>query len=176
MENRGEQFQDELVKLARRIREAEQNPPDPAEVTGIPDGSSDEADQAIRGAERVVKGDMVTLEKLTGIGQKNLPKADTMNESQQSFLYTELLRLLRAYGYEPDFPNGLPVIWKYKEIRKLWRKPQPYLGPGPGVCHLEFCDYEPANCPFPQTYCTCRDLNEPEDDDTGENDDFDDIF
>ena len=29
-----------------------------------------------------------------------------------------------------------------------------------GITGVEFCDYEPENCPFGDEYCTCKDMDD----------------
>ncbi|CAN5453698.1 hypothetical protein BH23BAC3_BH23BAC3_24230 [soil metagenome] len=68
-------------------------------------------------------------------------------------------RLLGAYGFHSDFPDKLPDKWKYRVLCKQWEKEVVYAG-GEGVVHFEFCSYEPDDCPFPQQYCWCKDLDD----------------
>ncbi len=167
---------EELLKLVRRVRLAEQNPPDAGEVSGIKTEDLPEESKGFESVERFIGGNEQSLEKLTGISSRSLPNPDSLDETHTDFLYTELLRLLRSYGYEPDFPNGLPVMFKYREIRKIWSDPHPYLGPGTGVFYMEFCEYEPEKCPFPKTYCACRNFEDLDEDNLPDDDDLDDVF
>ncbi len=178
MKNNGDQNQDKLLELVKKIRAVEKNPPDAGELTGIRKEDMPEEFKDFVAQERMIHGPEFSFEEITGIDQKSLPEPGELDEAQTSFLYTELLRLLRACSYEPDFPNGLPVFYKYREIRKMWKTKTQYLGPGiGGAFHLEFCSYEPQNCPFPEMYCTCKSFQDP-DDETGddEDEDVDDIF
>ena len=98
------------------------------------------------------------ISKITGINTEKLPPDEKLNDNQISLLTKEMIELLNHYHLYPDFPEGVPDRLKYKELRKKWDTEKPALSFG--EAHIEFCEYEKENCPFPGYCDTCDEFEE----------------
>ena len=98
------------------------------------------------------------LSTILGIEKTNLPPPERLSPKQCAFLSDEMIRLLNAYHFYTDFPDGLPVEATYRLLYEEWDHPHVFTGEG--TMHIEFCDYEPARCPFPKEFCRCREFTE----------------
>ncbi len=99
---------------------------------------------------------MVPMAELMGFGQENLPIVDRLTESQALAINEKILDVWLVFNFYADFPDGLPELTKYKIIRKRWGEDVQYISEG--MCHFEFCDYNPESCPFGIEYCSCKDI------------------
>jgi hypothetical protein len=105
--------------------------------------------------ERFVSGPMIPLSQIVGIATLQLPPPEKLSDVQQATLYEDIEKLLNAFNFYPDFPQNLPGHLKYQVMRSRWDRE--YVHMSCGEYHLEFCEYEPKECPFPAKYCTCKD-------------------
>lgn len=98
------------------------------------------------------------LSTILGIEKVVLPPPEKLSPKQTAFLCDEMIRLLKAYYFYPVFPKGLPVEIKYRLFYEHWDRDHVFTGEG--NIHIEFCDYEPSRCPFPEKFCGCKKLPE----------------
>ena len=147
-----------LSQLIEDMRESAQNPGTPQDMKHRVETYPEEIQDHLQDVERYLHGDEHPLSEILRIPSVQLPPENTMSDSQISNLYSVMLELLEAYCFFPDFPEKLPVRFRYDALRKCWDDPHVYMGGG--EFHLEFCSYEPEHCPFPKEYCHC---NRPED-------------
>lgn len=161
-----------VIQLAEQLRSSAQDLPDPNAVSEFDEESLPEELKMFADVERFLHGKAKKLSFIVGIKQESFPPVNRLNEHQITLLYDEMKRLLAAYCFYPDFPEGLPTEEKYKVLRDEWNMELVYTGEGES--HLEFCSYEPDECPFPEKYCWCRDI-EVEDMDTFDDMDEDDL-
>lgn len=106
--------------------------------------------------EQFVYGKEVPVSEITGIDAKLLPPTERLSPNQRALLAEELEALLHHYHLHPEFPNLYPSYLKYPFLLKVWSQNQVPLSYGEN--HIEFCDYNVANCPF-EGYChVCGDM------------------
>lgn len=146
-----------LVQLTEQMRTSAQNLPDPNQVSEFDEESLPEELKPFAYAERYIRGKAKTISTITNIPSESFPPVEKLAEAQASFLYDEMKRLLNAYCFFADFPEGLPVEIKYRLLRKKWEDKAVYTGEG--MTCFEFCDYEPGRCPFPEKFCSCKDFD-----------------
>lgn len=143
--------------LIEHIREKAQSPPNPDTIDSFKSYDLPPELQDFEDVERYMHGDHHTFARITGILPEHLPPLKKLTDAECTVLFDELHRLLTYYGYQFVFPKKLPVEHKYKALKKIWLKSQPYLGPGTnGFIGIEFCSYEPKECPWPAKYCNCH--------------------
>lgn len=143
-----------ILQLVEDFREAAKKAPGQDELLDIagidlPDELKDFAD-----VELYLNGPRQKLSVILGIEKAALPPPEKLSDSQTIFLCDEMIRLLNAYHFFADFPRGLPVAIKYRLLLEKWESEQVLIGTGES--HLEFCHYEPEECPFPGEYCECK--------------------
>lgn len=117
--------------------------------------TEEELEQHFDDIENFLHGELEKLADIVGIPLKMLPAPERINQRQKEILADELTSLLNAWNFYPDFPENLPAEMKYKALLDVWESEQTYMRSG--EAHIEFCNYDPANCPFPG-YCQNCDL------------------
>lgn len=100
--------------------------------------------------EQYVYGTAIPVEKITDIAFAALPPPEKLRESQSQTLAKALIQLLDHHHFQLEFPEKYPMKLRYAFIRDFWATKQVPLSYGTN--HIEFCDYEKENCPFPG-YC-----------------------
>ncbi|TVP97865.1 MAG: hypothetical protein EA359_19030 [Balneolaceae bacterium] len=146
-----------LIQLTEQMRESARNLPDPNVVSEFDEESLPEELKPFAYAERFIHGKAKKISFITGIDTIAFPPPDKLTDVQITFLYDEMKRLLNAFCFYTDFPEGLPVEIKYSLLRKKWDDKAVYTGEGMTV--FEFCDYETDRCPFPEEFCSCKDYD-----------------
>jgi hypothetical protein len=106
--------------------------------------------------EQYVEGERQPISQITGISSEQLPPPDKLNIEQCALLASELEKLLEYFHFRLDFPMGYPYELRYKFIRDFWVEEHVLLSFGEN--HIEFCDYNEENCPFPGYCNTCKEI------------------
>ncbi len=119
--------------------------------------------EVVRGAEEYLYGTPYMLGVLLGISKNTFPPPEKLNENQLEQLATEIEYLWAEFNFHPVFPDDLPAIFRYKLLLSKWDEPVQYVSAG--NIHVEFCDYDTENCPFPKKYCMCKDFEDEIDND-----------
>jgi len=156
--NRERDFDAYIVQLVEDLRESGENLPDPNEMSEFDEESLPEELKMFADVERFLRGKAKRIATITGIDTQALPPISKLNDAQMTILHDEMLRLLDAYGFYADFPAGLPADHKYVLLRKKWD--DKFVFTGDGMTCIEFCDYEPARCPYPENFCQCKDFDD----------------
>lgn len=156
--NEKRDFDSYIVQLAESMRESARNLPDPNEMSEFDEESLPEELKMFAYVERYLRGKAKPIATITGIDTQGIPPVSKMSDAQITFLYDEMTRLLSAYGFYADFPKGLPTELKYRLLRKTWDSKFVYTGDD--MTFFEFCDYEPDRCPYPESFCRCKDLDD----------------
>lgn len=88
-----------------------------------------------------------------GFEPEQFPPVDRLTGPELDTLTDALCRLWAAYNFTPVFPQGTPGRIMYPLLLERMREPTFVMTRG----HLgiEFCDYEPARCPFGTEWCQC---------------------
>ena len=84
------------------------------------------------------------------------PEESLLSDEQINRLFPEFINLWKTFNFSPDLPAGLPERISYKVMREQLDKEVAWVSRG--IIHIEFCNYDPKNCPFPQEYCMCKDF------------------
>jgi hypothetical protein len=146
-----------LNQLIADIRSAGLKLSTPHEIweTGDPDDEIELEDLSF--VEEYIYGEKKPISKITGIEAEMLPPEDKLTTEQMGGLAMELEKLLQLKNFALDFPEKLPLHMRYPFIRKFWN--ENHVEISFGTSHIEFCEYEPVNCPYPE-YCQCKDLHD----------------
>jgi len=110
----------------------------------------------IENVEKFLYGEGEYISTITGIDFNFLPPPEKLTSEQQALLATELENLLQHFHFHLDFPQKLPYNLRYPFIRKFWK--EKHVALSFGTSHIEFCDYEVENCPFPGYCKTCEEI------------------
>ncbi len=108
--------------------------------------------------EKYLYGDEQPISEITGINQEQLPSDEKLTQDERILLADELEKLLRYFHFYLDFPVNYPAHLRYPFIRKFWDEKHVPLSFGEN--HIEFCDYDEENCPFPGYCNTCKEAIE----------------
>ena len=145
-----------IIQLTEQMRTSAKNLPDPNVMSEFDEKTLPEELKEFADVERYLHGTAKPIAVITGIDAGAIPPAEKLTEEQATFLYQEMNRLLNAYCFYADFPEGLPADIKYRLLREKWTEKAVYTGSG--MTHFEFCEYEPENCPFPEGFCGCTEF------------------
>lgn len=91
-----------------------------------------------------------------GFDSEQFPPENKLQEEQLKLLCDAICRLWAAYNYTPVFPEKTPPRRLYPILLQAMHEPRTQVNRG--HIGVEFCDYEPDNCPFGSVACSCKDF------------------
>ncbi|MCB0586217.1 MAG: hypothetical protein KDD06_12940, partial [Phaeodactylibacter sp.] len=89
-----------------------------------------------------------------GLRQELFPPSNRLNDEQMAHLLDAMTQCLDVYNFIPHFPAGLPVRKRYDVLVAQLGKEVPILMHN--AWQIDFCEYEPRNCPFDEAFCQCK--------------------
>lgn len=108
----------------------------------------------------------ISMADAFGIAAEAFPPPEQLNEEQAEQLINAILKLWEVNNIIADFLEIMPpTIVIYRVLRKKWQESKIQLL-SEGYLHLEFCSYEPQECPWGIDFCYCKNQE-------WNNDDFD---
>ncbi|MBI9064868.1 MAG: hypothetical protein JEZ14_22975 [Marinilabiliaceae bacterium] len=143
-----QRYLEQLIEDIHRARTIVQPPSEVWDSTDMDDEG--EIEDMVY-AETYLYGKRQPLSQITGIQREQLPNADLLTPEQAASLTKELEALLLHHNFVPDFPESFPMAQRYPFLLTIWTNE--YVELSFGEYHIEFCDLEEDNCPFPG-YCT----------------------
>lgn len=94
--------------------------------------------------------------KIFGIDPKCFPPVEKLTVEQAQLLSGKILELWAAFNMDAVYPVDFPLEKLYPLLVKKFKEPFLYFPMG--QTGVEFCDYEPENCPFGEEYCDCKEI------------------
>lgn len=91
-----------------------------------------------------------------GFEPEQFPPAEKLSDEHLDTLTTLLCRLWAAYNFTPVFPQKTPGRVMYPLLQD--RMAEPAMLVTYGHIGVEFCHYEPSECPFGSEWCDCKDF------------------
>ena len=140
-----------IEQLISELRKATFNVKPPHEIWNGADPDDEGLVEDLSYAEEYIYGKKEPVSSITGIDAATLPPSEQLSEKQQELLASELEKLLNYFNFHLDFPPNFPIHLRYPFICDFWKEERVALSFGES--HIEFCDYDEDNCPFPG-YCT----------------------
>lgn len=108
--------------------------------------------------ERYVSGDYdQRISDVIGFYEEQFPPIERLNHTQMKAVADAYEQLLNSYGIALDLPNELPIEKRYQLVISTISR-EVYIGDS-GCITLEFCHYDPTDCPLGEEYCRCKDLD-----------------
>ena len=149
-----------LEQLIEDLHKATSNMKPPNELWDAGEANQDEelTLEDISQSEKYVYGDETPISEITGIDQKQLPPVEKLTQEQQALLSAELEELLYYFHFQLDFPDNYPAHLRYTFILKFWE--EKHVALSFGTTHIEFCDYDEEQCPFPGYCNSCKEAAE----------------
>ena len=115
-----------------------------------------EFEKTIEEVEEYIKGDSPhNMYYHFGFYAEQFPPLKKLNNKQLNDLTYSIIRLWTCFNYGAVFPLEIPSKILYPLFIKEMHKPKMLMNHG--HMGIEFCDYNPKNCPFGE-YCDCSDL------------------
>lgn len=102
--------------------------------------------------EKFIDGPFYPLGEILGLEKVALPPIERLNREQIHEIYPVLIDLLEVFNFIPEFPRNVDIALKYHLIREKWE--EEFAKIDSGTSHIEFCNYDSANCPFGKQ-CDC---------------------
>ena len=110
---------------------------------------------ALEETERYVTEEpAVTMFDHFDLGAEVFPPANLLSDKQIGELVTALRRLWAAFNFTAVLPEKLPARVAYPVLLK--RMAEPAMLMTFGHIGIEFCHYEPEECPWGLEWCTCK--------------------
>ena len=94
------------------------------------------------------------MHNIFGIDPAAFPPVEKLTTGQAQLLATKILELWAAFHIEAVYPKNLPLEKLYPLLVEKFKTPFLYFPMG--MTGIEFCNYEPEECPFGDEYCTCK--------------------
>lgn len=139
-----------IEQLIEDIRHSANSIPPPGELWKDVDMDNPNETEDISFAEQFINGEPQQLSLILGICKEQLPPPNQLRDAQVTLLLNEMVQLLQKFHFVPEFPEKAPDNLRYKVLRDHWDEEQVLVGGG--QVHIEFCDYDETQCPFPG-YC-----------------------
>lgn len=99
-------------------------------------------------------GPTYTMEELFEVKAEAFPPAESLDDEQITHLTDAILALWESLNLTADYPEEVTKRDLYPQLVRLWDgDPVPVVRSS--SVHLEFCDYDPENCPWKREHCTC---------------------
>jgi hypothetical protein len=114
-----------------------------------------EDDECLRGVMEYESTVTKPMQEWLGIDKACFPPAAKHTQKEIELLVEEILKLWKFYNFEAILPKNLPKDIAYKMLVDYFDKSVIHVSEG--TIGIEFCNYEPENCPFPKEYCMCND-------------------
>jgi hypothetical protein len=95
-----------------------------------------------------------TIGKATGLSKTQFPPETYWTEDEAKAINTAFRDMLTRFNLDVVMPENLPPYMEYRTLVSVLDKTAPILPFG--TWYLEFCHYEPEDCPFGDEYCTCK--------------------
>lgn len=146
-----------VEQLIEDIRAIAKNPPHLSARKNFL-SSSETDDDFFDDVERYIRGDELNLSAILGLPKTALPDHQRLTDRQINWLCHELIQMLIAWNFLPEFPCKLPVRLQYQVIRDHWDDKVVYVTNG--TMHIEFCHYDREECPFPDHCSFCDEMLE----------------
>jgi hypothetical protein len=88
-----------------------------------------------------------------GLESYRFPQPGQLSDEELDLLTNSLCRLWASFNFRPVFPDNAPGHLLYPLL--LHRMREPTFVFSRGQMGVEFCDYEPEECPF-GSFCSCK--------------------
>ena len=98
----------------------------------------------------------VPMHNIFGIDPIMFPPVEKLTNEQAKRLAGEILELWGYFNIDAVYPDNFPLYKLYPLLVDKFKKPFLYFPMG--MTGIEFCNYEPSECPFGDEYCTCKDF------------------
>jgi len=115
-----------------------------------------EDDECLRGVIEYESIEPKPMQEWFGIDKANFPPAEKLSNDESELMVKEIIKLWHAYNFDPVLPKNLPARIAYQTLVNYFDKPVTWVSEG--IIGIEFCEYDPQNCPFPTEYCMCKDF------------------
>ncbi|MCK4699401.1 MAG: hypothetical protein KAT38_03680, partial [Bacteroidales bacterium] len=116
-----------------------------------------EEDECLRGVMEYESIEPKPMQEWFGIDKANFPPAEKLSNDELELMVKEIITLWHAYNFDPVLPKNLPARIAYQTLVSYFDKTINWVSEG--VIGVEFCEYDPENCPFPSEYCMCKDFD-----------------
>ena len=112
----------------------------------------DEPDEAPK-EETKSKGN---IREIMGFSPEQFPPADYWTSEEAAELVVALNDIFAHFHLAASYPRDLPPLMAYSTLVGAMERYAPIMPFG--TWYLEFCNYNPEECPFGEAYCSCNKL------------------
>ena len=111
------------------------------------------------------------IREIMGLQAEQFPSADYWSADEAAQLVVALNDLLKHYNLVAAYPNDLPSLMAYSTLVGALERYAPIMPFGDW--YMEFCNYDPMQCPFGEAYCDCLKIHSSDLEKTDEEDFYD---
>lgn len=138
-----------VTQLVEYLEEAKHRKPAPFKGMDI-------IEEIIATEEATLEKNGSTMEAIFGVPKNYFPPADRLSDDQLTQLVAAIVDLWREFHYEAVLPENLPARYAYPVLVAQWHESHPLFRASNATWYIEFCNYEPSECPFPEEFCSCK--------------------
>ena len=91
-----------------------------------------------------------------GLENGVFPPAERLTEAQMAEVVEAFDQLLFSWNITTDIPESVPIETAYRLLVSVLERKVSIVDSG--FIGIEFCEYEPENCPFGLKWCVCKDF------------------
>ena len=130
--------------------------------TGLPESGTDEPmppelEESLAEMEKFVHEKPVpTMYYHFDLDPAQFPPADQLTDNDLDQLVLKICRLWASYNFTAVLPKKVPARVVYPILLKKMFKPTFVMNRG--NIGVEFCYYEPKECPFGEEWCSCKEF------------------
>lgn len=143
-----------LYQLCEDLKACQGQFPDPPNLRALtPDPAYPDC---MAGSMQYLYGPAYRMSELFEIEAERFPPAAQLSEQEKLQVVEAILAVWRSLNVEADLPKRMPLHLAYEALTRYWADEKISIVTD-GMIHLEFCDYEPPQCPWATQYCVCKD-------------------
>ena len=126
--------------------------------------SDENLERHFEDVERYLSGDFQqTIASVIGFDEVQFPPVEKLTGEQMKLVVDGFDKLLFSFNITTDLPDVVPIEIAYKLLVGALQR-EIYVGDGDGFVTIEFCHYEPADCPYGKEFCRCMAFDKDVDD------------
>lgn len=140
-----------IEQLLEMMLEAYKNRPESEKFADTDEGHFAEIEAFVKG------GDERRVDLVMGIPQDYFPPEEKLTDEQIERIVPAFIALWNHFRFDLCFSEKINSRWKYILMRRELANDHLFMKLENSSVGLEFCSYDPDDCPLPKEFCDCRD-------------------
>jgi hypothetical protein len=140
-----------IEQLLEMMLEAYSIRPESGKFADTDEGHFSEIEAFVKG------GDERRVDQVMGISQDHFPPDEKLSDEQIERLVPAFIALWNHFRFDLCFSEKINTRWKYILMRRELAQEHMFAKLENSFVGIEFCHYDPEECPLPAEFCDCRD-------------------